>query len=64
MSTAFKTYEETYRAAVLAARQYDCDFGLEYSKLCREYVIRMLPNPKNRYGCDLRCEVVRKDSAL
>ena len=67
MSTSFKTYEAAYNAAVRKAREQheaglsseQCEMGLEYNSLYREWTIRSLPLPCNRYGSEARCEVVR-----
>jgi hypothetical protein len=72
MSTAFKTYEAAFNAAVRKAREHveaglaseQCEMGLERNALFREWTIRMLPLPKNRYGSDLRCQVVRASDPL
>lgn len=65
--SAFKTYEAAYNAAVRKAREHvaagltseQAEFGLEYNSLYREWTMRALPLPQNRYGSDARCEVVR-----
>ena len=67
MSAAFKTYEAAFNAAVRKAREHveaglaseQCEMGLEYNSLYREWTMRTLPLPQNRYGSDARCEVVR-----
>ena len=69
MSTYFKTYEEAFNAAVLLARDLKREVGLEkveYPILadnCHFRVIR-LPRPENRYGHELRCQVVGPDESL
>lgn len=56
----FATWKEAHTAAVLLARQLNRDVGLwravEFGK--EGFNIRSLPNPENRYGHDLKCEVV------
>lgn len=72
MSTAFKTYEAAYNAAVRKAREHSeaglaseqCEMGLEYNSLYREWTIRSLPLPQNRYGSETRCDVVRPSDPL
>ena len=72
MSQAFKTYEAAFNAAVRKAREHvaaglapeQAEQGLEHNSLFREWVIRSLPLPKNRYGSDLRCQVVRASDPL
>ena len=40
------------------AKKGGCDWRLEYNPLFKEYSIGRLPLPQNRYGFELRCEVV------
>lgn len=40
------------------ADETGADFGVEFNKLTREWTFFMLPCPQNRYGFELRCEVV------
>lgn len=65
----FKTYkearDEAQRLANEAARlmpdyakKGGCDWMLEHNSLFKEYSIRRLPLPNNRYGHELRAEVV------
>jgi len=60
MSQRFKEWKEAHTAAVVLARQIGHDVGIwrqaEYGK--DGYNIRSLPKPENRYGHELRCEVV------
>lgn len=64
-----KTYEEARneaqrlaneaaRATPDYAKKGGCDWGLERNKIFKEYSIYRLPLPHNRYGFELRCEVV------
>lgn len=47
------------RAKAQAAANADgFDRGLEVNEIFREYTIRMLPQRRNRFGHELRCEVV------
>jgi len=72
MSAAFKSYEAAFNHAVREAREgveagrspESCEMGLEHNALYREYVVRMLPLPQNRYGSELRCQVVRASDPL
>lgn len=56
----FKTWKEAHTAAVKLARELNREVGLwaanEYGKPV--FNIRSLPRPENRYGHELRCEVV------
>lgn len=56
----FKTWKEAHAQAVLLARQLGHDVGIwrqnEFGK--DGYNIRSLPRPENRFGHELRCEVV------
>lgn len=65
----FTTYEEAraeaQRLANEAARQVPalaqrgaCDWRLEHNPLTKRWTIGRLPQPENRYGFELRCEVV------
>lgn len=60
MSRRFTSWKEAHTAACLLARQIGHDVGIwhqeEYGK--DGYNIRSLPRPENRYGHELRCEVV------
>ncbi len=49
---------EAARATPDYAKKGGCDFGLEYNKLFKTFSFRRLPLPQNRYGHELRCEVV------
>lgn len=40
------------------ANELGFDHGLEFNKLFKEYNVFMLPSKQNRYGHELRCEVV------
>lgn len=40
------------------ADETGCDHGLEWNAVCREFHVFMLPQKRNRYGHELRCEVV------
>ena len=54
--TAFKTWNEAHEHAQWCADFTKRDYGIE--RIGRQYIVRPLPNPENRYGYDLRCEVV------
>ena len=60
MTERFADWKAAHTAAVLLARQIGHDVGIwrqtEYGK--DGYNIRSLPKPENRYGHELRCEVV------
>ena len=57
----FKNHEDAYKAAVKKAKAANIDVGIEKSD--GGYIIRYLPKPENRYGWDLRCEVVTPSRA-
>ena len=60
MSQRFSNWKEAHTAAVNLARELKHDVGIwlqeEFGK--DGYNIRSLPRPENRYGHELRCEVV------
>ncbi len=61
----FTSYEDAYSHAVQRARQSGRDVGIErfMEYGTREvFLVRALPNPENRFGPDLRCEVVTPNS--
>lgn len=72
MNTTFKTYNEALHAAILASRERvaagmppeAAEYGLEYNKLFKTYNIIGLPTRANRFGHELRCEVVRHTDPL
>ncbi len=62
----FTDWKEAHTAAVTLARQCLMDVGIE---ACKEYGrkvlrVKLLPKPENRYGWELRCEVVRPSDPL
>ncbi len=62
----FKTWKEAHTAAVLLARELKHDVGLwRANEFGREvFNIRSLPRIENRYGHELRCEVVSPSDPL
>lgn len=66
MSSRFTNWKEAHTAAALLARQIGHDVGIwrqaEFGK--DGYNIRSLPKPQNRYGHELRCEVVSPSDPL
>lgn len=56
------TYKEAYNTAVRKARETGHDYGLERNAF--GFTVFMLPRPENRYGHELRCEVVRASDPL
>lgn len=61
MSTFFREWKDAHTAAVKLARQIGHDVGLEKADNPidgKGYRIFSLPKPENRYGFELRCEVV------
>ena len=59
-----KTYEEAFAIAVERSRQSHSDIGIENlsGPLGPNFNVFALPNPGNRFGRDLRCQVVPADS--
>lgn len=61
MICRFKNWKDAYLAALALANQLGHDVGIwkqiEYGQ--EGYNIRSLPKPENRYGHELRCEVVQ-----
>ena len=53
-----KDYEKVYRYARDLATKTGRDVGIEKNRLFGTFNTIMLPNPENRYGHELRCEVV------
>lgn len=62
MSRAFPTYERAVAVARRDATQLGISHGIE--RIGREWIVRMIPRPENRYGCDARCEPVEPGSPL
>lgn len=56
-----KSYEIVRAEAQARANETGRDFGVEFNPLYKEWSFMGLPNPENRYGCELRCEVVRPE---
>ena len=57
---SFKDYREAHTAAVLLAQQLGREVGILKAKEYTSTVFQVmhLPRPENRYGLELRCEVV------
>jgi hypothetical protein len=53
-----RSYEIVRAEAQARANETGADFGVERNELMREWGFFMLPGPQNRYGFELRCEVV------
>ena len=66
MSERFSTWKEAHSAAVRLARSLGHDVGIwRQEEFGRDgYNIRSLPKPENRYGHELRCEVVAPGDPL
>jgi len=66
MSRRFTHWNDAHVEAVLLARLLKHDVGIwrenEFGK--DGYNIRSLPRPENRYGYELRCEVVSPSDPL
>lgn len=56
-----KSYETVRAEAQRCANETGRDFGVEFNPLYKEWSFRALPNPENRFGFELRCEVVRPE---
>ena len=59
-------YAGAFNHAAMAARRFGHDHGIEAATEYGRKVLRvkMLPTPQNRYGWELRCEVVTPDAPL
>lgn len=63
----FRDYHDAYTAACHLARQLNHDVGLEKADNPLDgkgFRIFSLPRPENRYGFELRCEVVTPTDPL
>lgn len=58
----FPTYQEAVTYARVQATKLGMDHGLE--RLGASYRVFILPRPENRYGHELRCEVVRPNDPV
>jgi len=63
---AFPSWKEAHTAAVQLARQLGREVGIERTKEYGKevYLVHHLPNPGNRYGFELRVEVVKPTDPL
>jgi hypothetical protein len=63
---SFKDWKEAHTAAVMLARQLNKEVGIlkakEYSSTV--FQVMSLPKPENRYGFELRCELVNPSDPL
>ena len=66
MSLFFKGWDDARKAAVVNARAYAHDYGIEKVNEfgTKGFRVFMLPKPENRYGHELRCEVVKASDPL
>ena len=62
--TKHEKYLAKYNETVLKAREMGLDYGLEWNEYSKDFRSFMLPKPENRYGHELRCEVVRPTDPL
>jgi hypothetical protein len=62
----FSTWKEAHHYAVLSARRLNREVGIWHEKWYDDdgFTVRSLPLEKNRYGNELRCEVVRPGDPL
>ena len=61
MAHTFTDYNAARDYAEANASRLQVAHGIEYSKLDKLWVVRVIPRPENRYGCDLRCEAVEPE---
>jgi len=54
----YREYKECHKDAQADADEFKRDYGIEKNSLFGYYRYFMLPNPENRYGYELKCEVV------
>lgn len=66
MSQRFEDYHAAHGYAVNLARQLGREVGIERSKWFNKngYTVHHLPKAENRYGFELRCEVVGPKDAV
>ncbi len=66
MSTRFTDWKAAHTAAVLLARQLGREIGILRQKEFGKdgYNVYHLPKPENRFGFELRCEVVKPSDPL
>ena len=66
MSQSFSNWRDAHIAAVELARLLKRETGIEKAKEFGKEVYRVhtLPNPENRSGFELRCEIVRPSDPL
>ena len=66
MSQFFRDYKEAHTAAVTLARAPNREVGLEkYTEYTTKgFRVFGLPNPENRQGFELRCQVVRPSDPI
>lgn len=66
MSRRFAKWNDAHLEAVMLARWLDHDVGIWREKEFGKdgYNVRSLPRPENRYGYELRCEVVSPSDPL
>jgi hypothetical protein len=66
MSTSFKEWKDAHTAAVELARLLKRETGIEKANEFGKTVYRVhsLPKPENRYGFELRCEIVHPSDPL
>ena len=62
-----RDYNQAFNAAVHLARSLKRETGLEKVNSPidgKGFVVHSLPKPENRYGFELRCQIVRPDEPL
>ena len=64
--TSFRDWKEAHTHAVKLARQLGREVGILKAKEYNKTVFQVLhlPRPENRYGFELRCELVSPDDPL
>jgi hypothetical protein len=66
MAAAFDTWKEAHTYAVKLSRQLGREVGIEKMKQFGKevHLVHHLPKPQNRYGFELRCEIVAPSDPL
>lgn len=54
----FQTWHEARAYAEAQARKVGVAYGIEKPTRYQKWTVKMLPQKQNRYGWELRCEVV------
>lgn len=62
----FTDWKEAHTEAIKLARRLGKEVGIEKTKEFGKeiFLIKHLPKPENRYGWELRCEIVKPSDPL